>query len=83
MKTILSVTWFICIHVLIFVFNQLQIDAHRSPVVAMVLSSKGMYIATASEQGTIIRVHLVSDATKVVNHVWNFLRLWQLSCFIA
>lgn len=41
-----------------------EIDAHRSPVVAMVLSSKGMYIATASEQGTIIRVHLVSDATK-------------------
>ncbi|EXC19338.1 hypothetical protein L484_002140 [Morus notabilis] len=41
-----------------------EIDAHRSPVAAMVLSSKGMYIATASEQGTIIRVHLVSDATK-------------------
>ncbi|XP_020962165.1 autophagy-related protein 18b isoform X2 [Arachis ipaensis] len=42
-----------------------EIEAHRSPLVAMVLSSNGMYIATASEQGTIIRVHLVSDATKL------------------
>ncbi|XP_047177681.1 autophagy-related protein 18b isoform X1 [Vigna umbellata] len=41
-----------------------EIEAHRSPLAAMVLSSNGMYIATASEQGTIIRVHLVSDATK-------------------
>ncbi|ESW26844.1 hypothetical protein PHAVU_003G152800 [Phaseolus vulgaris] len=41
-----------------------EIDAHRSPLAAMALSSNGMYIATASEQGTIIRVHLVSDATK-------------------
>ncbi|XP_058067811.1 autophagy-related protein 18b isoform X2 [Magnolia sinica] len=41
-----------------------QIDAHRSPLAAMVLSSNGMYIATASEQGTIIRVHLVSQATE-------------------
>ncbi|CAL5419559.1 unnamed protein product [Camellia sinensis] len=41
-----------------------EIDAHRSPLAATVLSSNGMYIATASEQGTIIRVHLVSDATK-------------------
>ncbi|KAI4335502.1 hypothetical protein L6164_014141 [Bauhinia variegata] len=41
-----------------------EIDAHRAPLVAMVLSSNGMYIATASEQGTIIRVHSVSDATK-------------------
>lgn len=45
-----------------------QIDAHRSPLAAMVLSSNGMYIATASEQGTIIRVHLVSEATKVKHH---------------
>nr|GME03557.1 autophagy-related protein 18B isoform X2 [Ipomoea batatas] len=41
-----------------------EIDAHRSPLTAMALSSRGMYIATASEQGTIVRVHLVSDATK-------------------
>ncbi|GAV74994.1 hypothetical protein CFOL_v3_18474 [Cephalotus follicularis] len=41
-----------------------EIDAHRSPLAAVVLSSNGMYIATASEQGTIIRVHLVSEATK-------------------
>lgn len=44
-----------------------QIDAHRGPLAAIVLSSNGMYIATASEQGTIIRVHLVSEATKVKN----------------
>ncbi|CAL5415386.1 unnamed protein product [Camellia sinensis] len=44
-----------------------EIDAHRSPLAAMVLSSNGMYIATASEQGTIIRVHLVSDVTKSYN----------------
>ncbi|PSS36188.1 Autophagy-related protein like [Actinidia chinensis var. chinensis] len=31
----------------------------------MVLSSNGMYIATASEQFTIVRVHLVSEATKL------------------
>ncbi|CAN6547316.1 unnamed protein product [Malus baccata var. baccata] len=41
-----------------------EIDAHRSPLAAIALSSNGMYIATASEQGTIIRVHLVSEATK-------------------
>lgn len=41
-----------------------EIDAHRSPLAAMVFSSNGMYIATASEQGTIIRVHLVSEASK-------------------
>ncbi|CAL8990903.1 unnamed protein product [Prunus brigantina] len=41
-----------------------EIDAHRAPLAAMALSSNGTYIATASEQGTIIRVHLVSEATK-------------------
>ncbi|XP_047324243.1 autophagy-related protein 18b [Impatiens glandulifera] len=41
-----------------------EIDAHRSILSAIVLSSNGMYLATASEQGTIIRVHLVSEATK-------------------
>lgn len=45
--------------------GKLQIDAHRSPLIAMAFSSNGTYIATASEHGTIIRVHLISDATKV------------------
>lgn len=49
--------------------SELQIEAHRSPLAAMVLSSNGMYIATASEQGTIVRVHLVSDATKVMYNI--------------
>lgn len=48
--------------------SEIQIDAHRSPLAAMVFSSNGMYIATASEQGTLVRVHLVSDATKVMRH---------------
>ena len=56
----------------IMVEPESQIEAHRSPLVAMVLSSNGMYIATASEQGTIIRVHLVSDATKVKNKTLCF-----------
>ncbi|KAJ3695415.1 hypothetical protein LUZ60_000792 [Juncus effusus] len=41
-----------------------QIDAHRSVLNALVFSSTGTYLATASEKGTIIRVHLVSQATK-------------------
>ncbi|XP_078157793.1 autophagy 18 B-like protein isoform X2 [Carex rostrata] len=44
-----------------------QIDAHCSPLAALVFSSTGMYLATASEKGTIIRVHLVSQATKSYN----------------
>ncbi|KAH9314238.1 hypothetical protein KI387_022865, partial [Taxus chinensis] len=50
--------------VLIYNVNELhshcQINAHRSPLAAMALSSDGAYIATASEQGTVIRVYLVS-----------------------
>jgi hypothetical protein len=42
-----------------------QIDAHQSPLAAMAFSSKGVYLATASEKGTIVRVHLVAHATKV------------------
>ncbi|XP_039119510.1 autophagy-related protein 18b isoform X2 [Dioscorea cayenensis subsp. rotundata] len=41
-----------------------QIDAHRSAITAIAFCSSGMFLATASEQGTIIRVHLVSQATK-------------------
>ncbi|OIS97265.1 PREDICTED: autophagy-related protein 18b isoform X1 [Nicotiana attenuata] len=41
-----------------------EIDAHRAPLSVLTLSSGGTHIATASEQGTMIRVHLVSDATK-------------------
>ncbi|KAF8730143.1 hypothetical protein HU200_017114 [Digitaria exilis] len=41
-----------------------QIDAHQAPLAAMVFSSDGMYLATASEKGTMIRVHLVAPATK-------------------
>ncbi|KAL4564208.1 hypothetical protein LXL04_028264 [Taraxacum kok-saghyz] len=41
-----------------------EIDAHKSPLAAIVFSSNGMYIATASEQGTLIRVHSVLEATK-------------------
>lgn len=34
----------------------------------MVFSLNGMYLATASEKGTMIRVHLVAQATKVKSH---------------
>uniref|UniRef100_A0A804PNM3 Autophagy-related protein 18b n=1 Tax=Zea mays TaxID=4577 RepID=A0A804PNM3_MAIZE len=39
-------------------------DAHLAPLAAMVFSLNGMYLATASEKGTMIRVHLVAQATK-------------------
>jgi hypothetical protein len=66
------------IHVLIQI--ELQIDAHRGPLAAISLSSNGMYIATASEQGTIIRVYLVSDATKVgiAHHPFIGLSIWSI-----
>ncbi|KAF5468393.1 hypothetical protein F2P56_012545 [Juglans regia] len=59
------------------------IDAHRAPLAAIVGCSNGMYIATASEQGTIIRVHLVYDATKVgvAQHPFirtSYMYLWYL-----
>lgn len=61
---------------------KLQIDAHRAPLAVVVLSSNGMYIATASEQGTIIRVFLVSEATKVKSEkpcfYWNFWPVYLL-----
>ncbi|KAJ8767357.1 hypothetical protein K2173_017401 [Erythroxylum novogranatense] len=41
-----------------------EIEAHRAPLAAIALSSNGKYIATASEQGTIVRVYLVSEATQ-------------------
>lgn len=41
-----------------------QIDAHQAPLAAMVFSLSGMYLATASEKGTMVRVHLVTQATK-------------------
>lgn len=59
-----------------------QIDAHRSPLVAMIFSSSGTYLATASQQGTIIRVHLVSQATEVAaNLKFDIPRLFgMISC---
>jgi len=54
----------------IVIESEIQIEAHRSPLAAMVFSSNGMYIATASEQGTLVRVHLVSDATKVMKFMY-------------
>lgn len=42
-----------------------QIDAHQAPLAAMVFSLNGMYLATASQKGTMIRVHIVTQATKV------------------
>jgi hypothetical protein len=49
---------------ILFVIDQ-QIDAHQSPLATMAFSSNGMYLATASEKGTMVRVHIVAQATKV------------------
>lgn len=57
----------------------------------MAFSSDGTYLATASEQGTIIRVHLVSQANKVLKYQmpltilftafnWNF--FWDHKNFL-
>lgn len=55
----------------------------------MSFSSSGMYLATASEKGTIIRVHLVAQATKVK---WTLIidfsplqpiRQWALNLFLC
>ncbi|XP_024379631.1 autophagy-related protein 18b isoform X1 [Physcomitrium patens] len=42
-----------------------QIQAHRSPLAAMSFSSDGLLLATASDQGTVIRVHSIPQASKV------------------
>ncbi|KAL2936154.1 Autophagy-related protein 18b [Bienertia sinuspersici] len=42
-----------------------EIDAHLSPLAAMVFSPDGTYLATASEQGTMVRVHRIPEGTKV------------------
>ncbi|KAL2641366.1 hypothetical protein R1flu_008953 [Riccia fluitans] len=41
-----------------------QIQAHQSPIAAMAISSDGHMLATASCQGTIIRVHVIPRAVK-------------------
>lgn len=43
-----------------------QIQAHRAPLAAMALSADGYLLATASEQGTVIRVHVIPQAAKVM-----------------
>jgi autophagy-related protein 18 len=42
-----------------------QIQAHRSPLAAMAVSGDGLFLATASQQGTVIRVHCIPQASKV------------------
>lgn len=42
-----------------------QIQAHRSPLAVMAFSSDGLLLATASDQGTVIRVHSIPQASKV------------------
>ncbi|XP_074282572.1 autophagy-related protein 18b isoform X2 [Silene latifolia] len=42
-----------------------EIDAHQSPLAAIVFSSDGTYLASASEQGTMIRIYMVSEGTKL------------------
>ena len=39
-----------------------EIRAHRAPLAAMAFSSDGRYLATASERGTVVRVHVLPAA---------------------
>lgn len=55
------------VFLLYFTIGQ-QIDAHQAPLAAMVFSSNGLYLATASEKGTMVRVHFITQATKVKLH---------------
>lgn len=42
-----------------------MIPAHDSPLAALAFNASGTKIATASEKGTVIRVFLVEDGTKL------------------
>ena len=42
-----------------------MIQAHKSPIAAMAISSQGTMLATASDKGTVIRVFSVPDAKKL------------------
>lgn len=39
-----------------------EIRAHRAPLAAMAFSSDGRFLATASERGTVVRVHVLPEA---------------------
>eukprot|EP00899_Mesostigma_viride_P023236 jgi/Mesvir1/4097/Mv04491-RA.1 len=41
-----------------------QIQAHNSPVIALAFSRDGSLLASASEKGTVVRVHSLPQATK-------------------
>lgn len=42
-----------------------MIQAHKSPIAAMAISSQGTMLATASDKGTVIRVFSIPDARKL------------------
>ncbi|TXT04370.1 hypothetical protein VHUM_04137 [Vanrija humicola] len=46
------------------------IQAHKTPIAALSLNSKGTMLATASDKGTVVRVFSVPDAKKL----WQFRR---------
>ncbi|XP_021854155.1 autophagy-related protein 18b isoform X2 [Spinacia oleracea] len=54
--------------VLVYNVTELQslceIDAHLSPLAAMIFSSEGTFLATASKQGTMVRVHTIPEGIK-------------------
>lgn len=49
-----------------------QIQAHKAPLAALAISSDGSLLASASERGTVIRVHTLPNATKVRNRAVRF-----------
>ena len=41
------------------------VAAHTSPLAALTLSMDGKLLATASERGTLVRIHSTHDGTKL------------------
>lgn len=57
-----------------------MIPAHESPLAALAFSPNGMRIASASEKGTVIRVFLVADGTKLFEFRRGVKRCVAISC---
>ncbi|KAK5641221.1 hypothetical protein RI129_009768 [Pyrocoelia pectoralis] len=57
-----------------------MIPAHESPLAALAFSPNGTRIASASEKGTVIRVFLVADGTKLFEFRRGVKRCVAISC---
>ncbi|CAF0941259.1 unnamed protein product [Adineta ricciae] len=57
------------------------ISAHDSPLVAMEFDGNGARIATASNKGTVIRIHSVTDGTRLFEFRRGIRRVATIYCF--